>query len=321
MIGYWISFGLIFILIPFGVVGIKRLVLNNNQLTSKQVKLVNNRAFLLMLLYWLCDLFYMSLFINSKLWQFIFGGILLVIIFMNLAQSFSYPIKRSNFSKVGMIQDFIIGIGLTIYLIFIIPNEEVKTITIPIVAAVYGGFITLIGVSWTIKKSDIDRKEDEIRKAKPLLFIVDSRTVNKSMGNPINKFLFSEKNGGTLKQADKECTSYSLPDIYLSNADYSHCSVWGFRVNDDIHVYDYGQVIPKNCFMHLMSSYEFKFNDEIKYVSLLIKDMLDNVYELELNYSIDGTGKQKFIQILSGIEIKRTDLIFTYEEVEHNANK
>lgn len=314
MVGYWISFVIIFICIPLGVIGMKKLSLGNNQFTSQQVKIANYRAFLLILFYWLCDLFYMSCFIYSKLWQFIFGGIILIVIFLNLAQNFSYPTKRTLFNKVGMIQDFIVGIGLTIYLIFIIPNDDIKAITIPIVAAVYGGFITLIGVSWTIKKSDIDRKEDEIQKAKPLIFIADSRTINKSMGNPINKFLFSEKNVGTIKKANNGEDSFSLSDIYLSNADYSHCSIWGFRINDDVHIYDYGQVIPKNAFMHLISDYEFGYSDDIKYVSLLIKDILDNVYELELNFEIEGSGKHKSIEILSGIEIKKTDFIFTYDK-------
>lgn len=71
---------------------------------------------------------------------------------MDLAQSFSYPSNKTSLNKWVMLQNFLIGIGLSIYLIYIIPNNDVRTITIPIVAAVYGGFITLIGVAWTIKK-------------------------------------------------------------------------------------------------------------------------------------------------------------------------
>lgn len=314
MIGFWISFGIIFFLIPFGVVEMKRWVIKNNTLTEKQIKTANYKSFLLILYYWLIDLFYMSCFIPSILWQFIFGGLIMLIIFMDLAQSFSYPNNKTSFNKWVMLQNFLIGIGLSIYLIYIIPNDDVRTITIPIVAAVYGGFITLIGVSWTIKKSDFDRKEDEIKKARPLVFIFDPRTINKTMGKPIFKYLFSDKNGGTLKKAEKEEPSYCIPEIYLNNSDYSHTALWGFRINDDIHIYDIGQVIPKNAFVEMNSTYKFIYNDEIKYVALLLKDMLDNVYELEVNFKIEGSDKEKMILILSGIETKKSDLDFYYEE-------
>lgn len=66
-----------------------------------------------------------------------------------------------------MLQDFLVGIGLTVYLIYLIPEKELQTIILTIVAALYGGLITLVGVAWTIKKSDKDRKEDEIKHEKP----------------------------------------------------------------------------------------------------------------------------------------------------------
>ena len=62
---------------------------------------------------------------------------------------------------------------MTVYLIYLIPEKELQAIILTIVAALYGGLITLVGVAWTIKKSDKDRKADEILKkadeeAKPL---------------------------------------------------------------------------------------------------------------------------------------------------------
>lgn len=44
----------------------------------------------------------------------------------------------------------------------------IKDVIIPIVAAMLGGAVTLVGVAWTIKKSDKNRSEDEIKKARPL---------------------------------------------------------------------------------------------------------------------------------------------------------
>ena len=39
---------------------------------------------------------------------------------------------------------------------------------VPLISAIYGGLITLVGVAWTIKKSDKDRKDDEVKRAEPL---------------------------------------------------------------------------------------------------------------------------------------------------------
>ena len=70
---------------------------------------------------------------------------------MNLARTFTYPKAKTGFLRWGLLQDFIVGVGLSIYLIYIIPNTKVKEIVIPIIAAIYGGLITLVGVAWTIQ--------------------------------------------------------------------------------------------------------------------------------------------------------------------------
>lgn len=90
------------------------------------------------------------------------------VIFANLSIAFSSAKTKNGFDRFGMIQDFLVGIGLTVYLIYIIPDSSLQTIVTAIVSAVYGGLITLVGVAWTIKKSDKDRKSDELLKAKPI---------------------------------------------------------------------------------------------------------------------------------------------------------
>ena len=168
MIGYWISFALIFIAIPFGVVGLKRWALKDKILTPEQEKIGNTRLGLLIFFYWVCDLLYMSCFINNMVCQYIFGGLIMLVILMNVYNAVSQPKEKTGFERWGILQDFIIGVGISIYLIYIIPNADVKEIVIPIVAAIYGGVLTLVGVSLTIRKADKDRKEDETKKAQPI---------------------------------------------------------------------------------------------------------------------------------------------------------
>lgn len=161
----WLIFGLIILAVPYGLYEIKKFATKRVKPTEKQNKIANQRFAILCLFYWLCDCFYMTFIINNLVWKFILGGLIMVIIFYNLSKAFINGNRVFNF---GLIQDFIVGIALTVYLIYIIPNQDLQNIIIPIVSAVYGGLLTLVGVAWTIKKSDRDRKEEEIKKAKPL---------------------------------------------------------------------------------------------------------------------------------------------------------
>lgn len=134
MIGYWISFGLLFPLILFGFFGFKILAEKNNkvEITPEMDAAINRRIVGYIVFYWLCNLFYMSCFINNLICKYIFGGLIMLDIFMNLARTFTYPKAKTGFLRWGLLQDFIVGVGLSIYLIYIIPNTEVKEIVIPI---------------------------------------------------------------------------------------------------------------------------------------------------------------------------------------------
>lgn len=168
MIGYWISFALILLFIPIGLAGIVVWLERKHSFSDAQKKNARANMMKYWLFYWLCDFFYMAWFIDNLVCKYVFGLIILCIIFTNLSISFSSPKNKTGVERAGMVQDFIVGIGLTIYLIYLITNPSVQTIVTAIVSAIYGGLITLAGVAWTIRKSDLDRKNDEIKKAKPL---------------------------------------------------------------------------------------------------------------------------------------------------------
>ena len=301
MVGYWISFGLLFPIIFFGAFGFKnwskRFI--NDEITPEMEKAANTRTVVIILFYWLCNLFYMACFINNLICKFVFGILIVLWVFMNLAMVFTNPKERNGFERFGILQDFVVGIGLSIYLIFIIPNKELQQVVIPIVAAVYGGLITLVGVTLTIRKADNDRKAEEISKAKPVVFVCNYR--NTTFDSGMVKILESKKTQGTLKKAsEKSKNKYSLRYINLENSDYSIVSLVGFMINDDCHFYDIGQILPKNTRYRMNSDFEFEYNKKIKTVSLLIQDMLHNLYEFETEFDIDESNR---ISIKSGIEM------------------
>ena len=308
----WLLFALVLVLIPLGLVSIKNFALKKITPTKEQETKVNQRLFVLCLFYWLCDFFYMTFIINNLTLRLILGGLIMVIVFYNLSKAFISGNKVFNF---GLIQDFIVGISLTVYLIYIIPNKELQEIIIPIIAAVYGGLLTLVGVAWTIKKSDNDRKQAEEQRVKPLVFICNPQMTSINKEELMKGVLLSKRNIGSLKNAEANKVAFILPQIVISNSDYSHVVIRGFRINDEYHLYDHGQVLPKNKTFSLQNDFRFDYSNEIEYVAILLQDMLENLYELELNFSINKKDKNKTIIINSGIETKKTTLVINPKEI------
>ena len=85
MIGYWTSFILIAIIIPVGIFTF--IEWGATKMDTKPTKEQHARAcakgFYYTFFYWLCDLFYMACFINNLICKYVFGGLILVIIFVN----------------------------------------------------------------------------------------------------------------------------------------------------------------------------------------------------------------------------------------------
>ena len=299
MAGYWISFGIFIFLVILGIIKLKLPVLLGIRYT------------------FYCSI--LSLFIifiayKNLICQFVFGGLYLIMCFTNLSINYVQSDKGKLIKRIELILDFVLATGTLIYLIYIIPNQNLQNIVIPIIAAVYGGLLTLVGVALTIRKSDKDRKEDEIKKAKPLVFVIDKGS-RSSLENQIErKWLFSEKGYGDLEKANDDEDSFSLYHIPLSNSDYSYCSVIGFKINEKVHFYDYGQVLPKNSSIDMFSRFEFKFDEKIEHVAILLEDMLDNIYEFVVETEIVENKKEKIIKILSGLKTKKSDLIFEKKE-------
>ena len=204
----------------------------------------------------------------------------------------------------------VLGYGSIFYTTYGVGDNTIFNSLISVFSAIVGGGLTLGGVAWTIKHEKEEKKLEEKLKAKPVVFICDFNNLNHTLEKPLQKYMISNNNYGTLKRADEKHVSYSIPQIIISNSDYSCVSVRGFRINNGYHIYDYGQVLSKNALIEMVGTYSFRYDNTIEYVSLILQDMLNNVYELEVNFEIYGNDKNKGIKILSGIEIKESDLVF-----------
>lgn len=118
------------------------------------------------LFYWIADAFYISLYTNWDIGKFVFGGIALLILLYSVASSFlSQKVKY----KWMLIHDFVITIALTVFLIYIIPDTSMQNVVLVLVSAIYGGFIALVGVAWTIK--DGQQREAESKRLEKIPYL------------------------------------------------------------------------------------------------------------------------------------------------------
>ena len=173
---WWTVFVLVALFLPVFTFGMRSFLKKEKEYTEEQLQTSLKICWKYVCFYWLIDLFYMAIFNywmaneqSQTIWltlQFIFGGLAMVYIFYNLTRAFLSNTKKHWW---GLLQDFLWGVAITIYLIFLIPGEPLQTIVLSITAAVYGGLLTLVGVAWTIKDNSEKIKQERKLSIKPYL--------------------------------------------------------------------------------------------------------------------------------------------------------
>lgn len=298
----WLIFVLIIIIVPFGVGYFSLYVKKKNKLTQEQEKTLNLNMAKYWLFYWLFDLFYMSFIIDSIPCKYIFGGLILIITFYNLTISFISNTSKCTLQRIGILQDFIVGVALTLYLIYIIPGKQVlingvvtvdnslRDIITTIVAAVYGGLFSLVGVAWTIRKTDKDRKEDlqrfenerkedERRKYSPVFSVVRKKPETQKC---VVLTLDDVENIDKIVIQSDDTDNIRLQPICIENSSKVEFYVCGFLFDDEFYAIPEKILIKKDYYfvVHFLKSLSFTQNHE---VSLCIEDLIENNYSVKLS--------------------------------------
>lgn len=174
MLWFWFGFvAAVALVAPIGI-GVEFVLPRNPN--KKQFTAAVKSSILLTLFVWFFDLLYMAIFNRWIVWEYVFGLLAIVLLFTNLTRSF---LSDKKDGKWILPFEFLADVGLSVYLIYRIPNDGLRTIITTVAAALFGGFLTLVGVAWTIrqgqkeraedrKQLEEDRKQEEIRKAKPI---------------------------------------------------------------------------------------------------------------------------------------------------------
>lgn len=257
---YWFFFGFVAVFCPIVFLWrSSKIIEKKGGVKSRAGIAILAETVVCIIQFWLYDLLYMAIFNGWLIWQFVFGVISVIIIFVNLVKTFANEVKVARFM---LALELVIGLGLTIYLIYIIPIDSLRTIVTAIVAAVYGGLLTLSGVAWTIHRSDKLKKEEEIQKAKPIFTFEMQCDGNADMTG--KKVCLSDE-----EHADFECRCF----VMFENSDHSVFSIEGiYHDNKWCDVAGNKVVLP-----HGKVYVDFCFNDTND-VYLKVVDSLKNDY-------------------------------------------
>lgn len=268
---FWhlIIFLAVAILYPILVFSIKFLIIDENKKIKKEVKQYANIIFLKYVpIVWAFDYCYLVYFYNDLFAEYFAGLIFIAIIFAVISYLFINDMIKEPYDKFGFGLDFVIIIGLSAYLIFRIPNEKMQTIVLAVFSAIIGGLITLIGVAWTIKKSDKDRKREEIFKNKPY-FIIE----------PLKICDFKEPEGYICKEDSrpffKKCYIYAK----IKNSNNSMFKLNRIYCDKEFNSFSANNVVIPGCEL----IFQFTINSE-KNIFLEVLDSLENsyLYEIEI---------------------------------------
>ena len=168
-----------------------------------------------------------------------------------------------------IISDFALSFLLLTLLIYKIPDQTLQTIVIALTAALIGGLLTLLGVIMTIKKSDKDRKEDEIKKARPV-FAYNMLRQEPKLDAVVQRVCISDSS----EQLQDACDVY----VELENSNLSAFEIK--RVNHDgrwVKMEGNTTVLPSTkCLLN------FRFSDHPDSIFLEVEDLLGNYYYYHL---------------------------------------
>ena len=153
-------------------------------------------------------------------------------------------------------------------------NEIITNIIMPIVSALIGGGLTLVGVLITIKSENKKRKE-EIRIAnKPLFYVI----------NPMQKYEYKNSSDFEFRNEDDEKSDGFIPIIF-KNTDNAILVLDYISINGKKYYSMNGNIVDKNTtfniYLYVCNEAKVDFNANIVFA---IKDSIGTRYKYELSF-------------------------------------
>ena len=177
--------------------------------------------------------------------------------------------NQKPFDYISSGFEFLVSIIACAFMIANITDNKIQTIILSLSAAVYGGLLTLIGVAWTIKKADKDRKEDEIKKERPV-FSYNMLKKEPNIDDAIPKFCFSD----TFEKNEYKCDVF----VEIENSNRSAFEMKRvFHDNNWVELEGNRVVLPNaKCILN------FRFTDFPQKIFLEVEDLLKNKHYYQI---------------------------------------
>ena len=209
----------------------------------------------------------------------------------------------------------VVTIGLTIasiYKIFWIEPIEGQVVEntlfsaiIEVYAAMLGGGITLVGVAWTIKDANIkrqkelerienERKEEERKKYRPFVNVYAGHNLqglNITSDIMVTKWLNNTEDISN-KPTERLMVANNIRNCWFGNTDFCSFYVWGIKINSNMTNFDSIRYIKKEFYFPLNFTGPIYTEKPIENLSLILEDMLGNLYELKLAFSVNSAIQQ-----------------------------
>ncbi len=248
-----------------------------NHYTPDQIKKANIRMTKYVMFYWLIDLFYMAIFNNILSLQFVFGGLAMLVVFYNVTIVF---LSERKTNKWLLLSDFLIGLGLTVYLIDIIPDSGLQSIIIPLTSAVYGGLLTLVGVAWTIKAGNKKHSEEERKKLIPYLRLATHEEASCFVHTNFGTGLNFNKKEDLEKLSNNTFYFYKINDFYVKNISKDCIIIESIIVDDEEYYFTEPKLLENGKALLIKTTGNNFVNaaNVLTTIQLKCKDLLYNEY-------------------------------------------
>ena len=335
---WWAIFVLVALFLPIFVFGMRIFLKKEKEYTEDQIKTSLKVCWKYVGFYWLMDLFYMAIFNywtadeqSQTLWltlQFVFGGLAMVYIFYNLARAF-----LSNAQKHwwGLLQDFLWGIGITVYLIFLIPDNALQTIVLSITAAVYGGLLTLVGVAWTIKdtnekrKEDLirvetERKEEERKKNIPYIRLAFNKDLPPLVANATMVNILDFENSEELSRLERNVFyQISIKDFIIKNLSNTNIILNGVIAYGKYFEFSRMEIIEPDacCLIKTTKNTMISVACPDQSIHLVVSDTLGHQYKTECHLTLEsGTDRWRIVTTIDGEEYTGFEFPYMVSSIE-----
>lgn len=297
----WVVFGVVAIFIPFFFLSLIIFDLTHNQRTEDEKRSATLSAVKYVFFYWMLDLFYMSIFNDWLIPTFIFGILAIIILSFDLVTVFLSGIKSIRFF---IALNFLFGLGVMAYLFYIIPDTSLQNIVLEIATSAFSGIFTLVAVAWAIKSGEADRqadlkrienerKNEERKKHIPYIKITPNTCNDYSLNAHIYKGLdLDDPNQRKLLNNDVFYLN-SINDFTIKNISPSNIIVKGVSIDNKIYWFENELLLETNgsCRITTTGNWEITLASTIQCFSLIIADVLGNIYKVQCSHSTVNTRK------------------------------